>query len=323
MLAEHWLAIILKTKGEIFDMREDLGSGIGIRQNSSRMITLLRARAGVYAEVKVVQRFYFFFALALPVASLVVVFHAQKVKVWVGLVALVVGAVDVMFLDPWRKRRIKTAARIQEEFDCEVLSMPKNTFTAGANAAPEEIRRYADKFKKADSRKFENWYPQTVEDLPLPIARLVCQRTNLWYDSNLRETYRFALCFITVIYFLSLLAFFRQFTVAEFILVALIPFGPFFTWVAREYHRQGDTIALVNRLLSEIDRSLEKLAMLRGPKAEARARELQDAIFAHRSSSPLVSDFVYRLKRPSLEPLMQAGAIEFVARARSAAGATK
>jgi len=284
------------------------------------MITLLRARAAVYAEVKAVQRFYFIFALALPILSLVVVLHAQQIRVWVGLIALVIGAADVMFLDPWRKRRIKVAARIQEQFDCEVLLLPANAFTAGANVAPEEVSRYSKKLADEDSKRFENWYPETVQQLPLPVARLVCQRTNLWYDSKLRETYRRILCGVTAIYFLVLLAFFSQFTVAEFILVVLIPFGPFFTWVVREYHRQGDTIELVSRLLHEIDRSLGGLAKLRGPKADARARELQDAIFAHRSNSPLVSDLVYRFKRRSLEPLMQAGAVEFVDRTRRAGG---
>lgn len=120
---------------------------------------------------------------------------------------------------------------------------------------------------------------------------------------------------MTALYFAALLAFFLESTLIEVLLGLLIPFGPLFTWVVREHHRQGDTIKLVKRLLEEIDKSLSKLGgSHQTSKIGARARELQDAIFAHRSSSPLVSDLVYRWKRPKLERKMKLGAEAFVAR---------
>lgn len=105
----------------------------------------------------------------------------------------------------------------------------------------------------------------------------------------------------------------------ELILGLLIPFGPFFTWVVREHHRQGDTLKQVTRLLEEIDKSLETFVDAKGTaKADARARELQDAIFAHRAGSPLVSDLIYKFKRPKLEDKMKRGAEAFVNRVNAA-----
>lgn len=297
-------------------------NAIGERQNTDRMINLLRARARIYARVKGVQRIYFFFILALPVVSLVVAFHLNDAKPWVSLVALTIGAIDALFIDSWRKQRIKTAARVQEEFDCEVLDLPWNLFTSGKKVSAEEVSSFANPTHAAkDELRLQDWYPANVRSLPIHVARMVCQRTNLWYDSQLRETYRAALSLLAVFYFFGLLAFAWHFTVAEFVLVALVPFGPFFTWIVRENQRQSDTIALVSRLLSEIESSLDKFTQAQdSTEVQARSRELQDAIFAHRSSSPLVSDLVYRIKRPALETQMEAGAEAFLERVKRSMG---
>ncbi|WP_313928328.1 S-4TM family putative pore-forming effector [Pseudoxanthomonas sp.] len=298
-------------------------NAIGERQNADGMINLLRARKRIYGQVKLVQGAYFTFIFFLPIISLVVAFQLQAAKPWISLLALVVGAIDSMFIDSWRKRRIKTAARTQEQFDCHVLDLPWNQFTAGKRVSAEEVSKFANpKLPEPDELRLKDWYPANSRNLPPHLARLVCQRTNLWYDSQLRDTYRIALCGLAVVYFLSLLAFASNFTVIQFILVALVPFGPFFTWIVREYHRQNDTIKVVERLLSEIDNSLEKFTEAQDvADAQGRSRELQDAIFSHRANSPLVSDLVYRFKRPALEAQMQAGAEAFVDRVRRSMGA--
>lgn len=298
------------------DVAEDMSNGIGNRQNEAGMIKLLWARKQIFKRVKRVQGFYVLFTFALPAVSLIVALQFEGYKKWVSLVAIAVGALDALFFDAWRKEKIKLAARIQEQFDCYVLEIKWNGFAAGKKISPQKVEEYADATMDADARaKLENWYPEQSCAMPLQAARLVCQRTNLWYDSNLRNTYRTVLWSVTVVYFLFLLAFFINFTLVEFVLGLLIPFGPLFTWVVREHQRQGDTIKLVNRLLDEIDTSLDDLVdAKRSPKVDARARELQDAIFTHRSSSPLISDLIYKFKRPKLEIKMKNRAEAFVQR---------
>ncbi|HEL4101826.1 S-4TM family putative pore-forming effector [Stenotrophomonas maltophilia] len=293
---------------------EELSNGIEGRQNEPEMVKLLWARKQVYKRVKQIQGFYFAFTFALPVASLLIALHYAAYKPWVSLLAIAVGAADAMFFDSWRKDKIKLAARLQEQFDCYVLDIKWNSFAAGTRISPHDVEEYADATMDPTAQaKLQNWYPTQSCSMPLPAARLVCQRTNLWYDSKLRATYRTALWSLTSAYFLALVFFFRNSTLIEVVLGLLIPFGPLFTWVVREHHRQGDTIKLVSRLLGEIDKSLKDLTDLkRPPKVEARARELQDAIFTHRSSSPLISDLIYKIKRPRLEKRMQKGADAFV-----------
>ncbi|MBS0217726.1 MAG: hypothetical protein JSR63_06040 [Proteobacteria bacterium] len=300
-------------------------NNIGERQNSAPMIKLLRARRRVYGHVKGLQRVYFLIALVLPIISLVVAFNFDKAKPSLSLLALIIGALDAMFFDPWRKQKIKMAARLQEEFDCHVLEMAWNKFTAGARVSPEDVDAYGRELLKRDAEgQLKDWYPSDARRLPLHLARLVCQRTNLWYDSKLRRTYRTCLWAITALYFLALLMFGLDLPLSDFILAVLVPFGPFFTWVVREHHRQTDTIALVDRLTGEIEGSIDRLSNPESQEdAQARARELQDAIFAHRAGSPLVSDLVYKFKRRTLEEQMQAGASEFIARVTSASRAVR
>ena len=49
-----------------------------------------------------------------------------------------------------------------------------------------------------------------------------------------------------------------------------------------------------------------------------RSRELQDAIFNHRASSPLIFDWVYNLLRRRMEEQMNAGADQLVSELRTA-----
>lgn len=291
------------------------------RQNSAAMLKLLRARRRVYAWVKALQRGYFLVTLALPVVSLFVAAYYDEARPGLSLFALIVGALDAMFFDPWRKRQVKLAARIQEEFDCNVLDLEWNKFIAGAHVSPEDIEQYGGRPLDAKGEaSLKDWYPADARQLPLHLARLVCQRANLWYDSKLRRTYRFSLWLLTAVYLTALMIFGRDLPLSDFILAVLVPFGPFFTWVIREQHRQADTIALVDRLFSEIEASLAQFSR---PQSEdsARARELQDAIFAHRANSPLVSDLVYWYKRNELETQMQVAARDFISRLTRSAGA--
>lgn len=300
-------------------------NNIGELQNSAPMIKILRARRRVYAHVKGLQRAYFLITLLLPVVSLVVAINFDKAKAGLSLAALIIGALDAMFFDPWRKQKIKMAARLQEEFDCNVLDMAWNKFTAGQRVSPEDVDDYGRNPLKANAEKqLQDWYPSDACKLPLHLARLVCQRTNLWYDSKLRRTYRTGLWIITMLYFVALLLFGLDLPLSDFILAVLVPFGPFFTWIVREHHRQTDTITLVERLSGEIEGSIDRLSNPDSQEdAQARARELQDAIFAHRASSPLVSDLVYKYKRKTLEEQMQAGAREFIARVTNASRAAR
>lgn len=184
---------------------------IGVRQNTPEMIKLLWARNRLFARIKSIQAWYFGFTFVLPTASLLVALYYAEYKPWVSLIALLVGALDALAFDVWRKKQIKIAARLQEQFDCNVLSLKWNSFVAGTPVSTQDIEELAHAALDEEKRKnFVNWYPAEACAMPLHFARLVCQRTNLWYDSKLRSAYRTVLWCVAGAYFFVLLMFFLQ-----------------------------------------------------------------------------------------------------------------
>ena len=288
------------------------------KQDSAQALNLLRARRRTLDAVKRVQRVYFFIVMLLPIASVFAASFWMEAKLWVSAVAVLVTIIDFYAIDRWQKGNIKLSARLQEQFDCFVLSMAWNQFTAGKPVGAEEIFALSKRKLSAPIEKtFPGWYPVAVEKLPLALARLACQRTNLWYDARLRDHYaRWILGFeLVVVVALLIAGFALGASYSDFMLTKLVPFVPLVVWLERERRRHKDSEANLVRLLSEIDSSID--GFIPAPSdiaAEARSRQLQDAIFAHRSASPLVSNIIYKMRRPDMEEQMDVGAKQFIAR---------
>lgn len=113
---------------------------------------------------------------------------APDVRPYTAALALLVALVDVTLLDRVQRARLKLAAKIGEAFDCEVLSLPWNRFVAGRPAEPETVAEAASAWRGGDETLVD-WYPAAVGRAPLHLARIICQRTNLWYDAKLRRHY--------------------------------------------------------------------------------------------------------------------------------------
>ena len=231
-------------------------------------------------------------------------------------VALLIGFVEARFLDPWHKASLNTAAKLQEEFDCHVLRMAWNRFLVGRKVDPEDvIKETSKKLDPPEEEQFKNWYPQAVSQLPLHLARLVCQRTNLRYDGELRKRYRSFLIFgMGIVGLAGILASIAlNLSFASVVLAVLVPVAPLGLWVTRELNRQAETVQLLDKLKAEVE-TFWGMARDGAPEPEIGlcSRELQDAIYNHRVTSPLIFDWVYGLLRKRLEEQMNRGAEHWV-----------
>lgn len=285
-------------------------------QNQPKMLSLLRARSRIYSRAKRIQGTIVLVTLSLPVLSLAAATWFPAAKAFITLVALFIGLCEILVLDRWHKARMKCAAKLQEEFDCVVLDMPPNDFLVGGNVDHEEVFELSEKpFDEEGERRLRDWYPVVVDQVPLPVGRILCQRENLLYDSSVRKTYGAVLSWglAVVIVLLSLWSLAMDLKLEALILTVLVPAMPIITWALREKYRQGDTIDTLVRLKAESEKLWKSAAagMDEGAAAE-RSRELQDAMFSHRVSSPLVFDFLYRYRRNDLEAQMNAGAQHLV-----------
>jgi len=154
-----------------------------------------------------------------------------------------------------------------------------------------------------------NWYSPVVSHLSLPLARLVCQRTNPWWDSRLRKHYAAALKVLlgALGVFVLALGIHRGMTLDVFVLSILAPLTPAILWGARETRKNSSEADELQKLQAHIDERW-KIALsgsLSGDRLLADTIAIQDRIFYCRSKNPLVFNWVYWLLRPRQETTMR------------------
>ncbi|KVU68288.1 hypothetical protein WK73_24755 [Burkholderia ubonensis] len=166
----------------------------------------LRARSRNYRAAKVTQGIIVTLSVLLPIFGVLAGPHHPQVRPYVALSGLVLLLLETALIDRLQKDRMKRGAKLQEQFDTAVFGLPWNRFVAGARVEPEDVRALSAKpLTKAREKHFEAWYEPCVGQLPLHLARLVCQRTNISYDARLRRKYGGRLLVITLVFGVGLL----------------------------------------------------------------------------------------------------------------------
>jgi hypothetical protein len=292
------------------------------KQIQPRMLNLLRARTLIYRRAKNYQAIGLVISLGVPLVGLGAAAQLPASTPFIAFLALTFSYLDVLFFDPWLRTQLSIAAKLQEDFDCAVLGMDWNAFLAGSRVDPEQVFEDARRTLSAkDEQRLLDWYPLPVITLPLHLARLICQRTNIWYDSTLRKRYRMILLLgaVTLTLFVVIGALWIDATMTSFVLSALVPMTPIMIWALRERNRHAATCELLDRLNEDVKKLLEKSrAGATEQEISLRSRELQDAIYNHRVSSPLIFDWIYNRLRGRMEECMNASAQELVDQLRLA-----
>lgn len=166
-----------------------------------------------------------------------------------------------------------------------------------------------------DDRGLHDWYPVATGQAPLHLARIICQRTNLRYDSQLRRSYGTIVVSIAsaILLLLFLGGFVQDLKLSDWVLT-MAPSSPILTWATREYYRQNDTADSLEEHLRAA-KALWARALAGECDADhclARSREFQNAIYYRRASSPLIVPLLYRFKRLQLEDDMNEAAANFL-----------
>jgi hypothetical protein len=293
-----------------------MDNGIISRQNSPENIRLLAAQRGLYSRAKRLAAVQAFVAGLTPVVGAIAVAINPHLDVWSAFAGIVVAFLDTAWLDPRQSRLRNLAANVQEDFDCNVLQLPWNDALAGRHPSPEDIHEAAGGHTPSSAAPLEDWYPQAVAALPLYQGRLVCQRTNCWWDSKLRQ--RYSNWVVGTVSVLSACVFaiglLNGISLQKFVLAVMAPLLPAALWAAREWRRQSET-ALESDRRKEYSESLWD-QVVRGevaePEVSRRSRQLQDSILVRRRESAPVFDWVYRCLRRKHEEQMNVGAERMV-----------
>ena len=302
----------------------NLQNDIPTRQASHENRSLLRARHRNYRAAKVTQGLLVLVSIILPVIGVWVGPQLPEIRPYLALASLILLVMETALLDRIQRDRIKRGAKLQEQFDTDVLGLSWNRFVAGAPVEYEDVHRLSAKpLSEMREAHFQAWYEVCISRLPLHLARLIAQRTNISYDARLRRRYGDWLLTLTILFGVVLLytGLYKGLQFPELIMTLVVPFLPVLTWALRERTQQSNAAISLTNLNGEWDKIWTKaLGSADAAALMAESRSLQDAIYQHRERSPLVFDWVYSIFRSANEDEAHHAAEDLVRKAEKVLG---
>jgi hypothetical protein len=295
---------------------------ITVEQNKDRQLQRLAAQRKLYSTAKRIFGWQLFLSGLLTVIFAFFVVFDPSLKVLAVSWGILITLIDIFWLTPWQNRLKDSAARIQELFDCDVLELSWNDLKAGKRPDPELIKEQSEEYAKKPLKNapLENWYDHPeIDDLPIYVGRIACQRTNCWWDAKQRRSYATYVILIVTLIFIIVFGLSTKygFSMENFILKVLVPLSPVLLLGIRQYREQTDS---ANRLdkLKDYSESLWKDALSKKSKLEltTKSRNLQDELLEHRRKSPPIFDFIFKRLRNSYNDKMNFGLDELIRAAK-------
>lgn len=295
---------------------------ISNRQNNEQQIIRLGAQRQRYATAKRIFGAQLVLSGPIVVVLAVSVLFDPNIKSYAALYGIVITFLDITLFTPWQKSIKDSAARIQELFDCYVLQLDWNQLKVGKRPDPELIKEQSDNYQKRAAKMppLPNWYSVTVDQLPLHIGRIVCQRSNCWWDAALRR--RYASWLISIIIFISLCVLAASLKnglmLEDLVLKVLAPLLPLLVIGMRQFTEQREAAERLDKLKDYAEKLFND-AIDGKPESEMthNARLLQDEIFEHRKRAPLIFDKIYKYFQRNHEEQMNHGVVELVGDAKN------
>ena len=277
-------------------------------QNEQKQLERLAAQRELYSSAKKKHILQIILTVIIPVILAVASLIKTEVSVWAAIFGVGSFVVDIILIEPSIKILKTKAAKIQELFDCDVLQLLRSPLKVVDDITVEEVLvHYNAHIKiKRNSEKILNWYPD-VSHLPIDIARVLCQRTNCYWDSRLRVRYSNFLKYSAIFVFAGILIG-AILVNSSIITVTLIASGlvPFFQFCIKQCNDNREAAKRLNELVlfaqqlwnDTLNKSKTDI------QAYADSRRLQDEIFEHRTKSPLILNYYYDFFRDKDEVLM-------------------
>lgn len=287
-------------------------NNITYKQNEELQLQRLSAQRELYSSAK----YYYYGQLVLniviPIGVSLIALFENEFRLWAAGIGSTAVLFDLFLLERIIKSRKSKAAKIQELFDCDVLELPKSPLKVADDVTVEDvlIHYHAHSKIRSNIEKIKNWYPVIVKSVPLHIARLICQRSNCYWDQSLRKKYlRLVVGLgILAVAFLVVGGIIKRLLLLDFILMvnALMPL---FRFCIKQYYENRDGANRLKDLIKYMDGIWKgALSGEEDPGITEQSRRLQDEIFNHRTQNPLIPDFIYNWFRNADEKQMNKSA---------------
>jgi predicted pore-forming effector associated with SMODS systems len=307
------------------------GNAIPVLQNDEESLNLLAARSDRYACAFTVFSTQFVLAVAVPVILSLVQSLVPAMRSWATAYGVVIVLLIEPWLDRWQQRFREEAARVQERFDRRLFDLPWPRASLGSELSTADVSVWARRGRRrasgAERERWKNWYPVAAGEVPLAVARVICQQANAWWDSRQRGRSINLLRLGGFILGVALVAFAlltdpRLSVFVEHVLTV----APLVSWCLREAERHDRTVRARERVMEEATRLTEAAVSRSIDDAilEAAASDLQRDVYESRRDGPLMLPFIYDRVRDEQETAMCESADDAVRRYHAArAGETR
>lgn len=287
-------------------------------QNVQRRLELLAAQRQLYSDAKNLQMISVIISVPIVIAWSILVALFPILAVYAALWGIIATFLEILIFSRSRKSTQEKAAKIQQIFDCEVLQFNWARLNCGVRVEPETIIDASDRYKRKNLNftKLQDWYPVSVGQLPIHQARIICQRSNVWWDAQLRRRYSKWIIIILILLTVSvlLIGLIGGLTLEKFLLAVLVPLIPAFVFGLRQYIEHNESANMLDRLRENAETLVQEVISGRysTQDLEQESYSLQRQIYDNRRRSPLILDWLYSRLKKKDEEQMNKGAESLV-----------
>ncbi len=279
-------------------------NSILVNQNKPENIRKLKAQRQLYREAKrilIIQ-----IILTVPVTIIVSLLKLYlkdnfqiDISQYAALYGIGLSLIDIIFFNTMIGTYRTDAAKIQEEFDCDVYDMEWNKIFVEKKVGIEIINKYSKKYVSIEAAPLNDWYPIEINASSHRDSILICQKTNLYYDSSLRKKYKTASIVISIITLalLMIISLSTKTSVPNFLVQVILPFLPVFVLTFKIIVDHSKAI----KAAIDLHQTVGNIGNLHEAPSIHSLRKVQDKIYCHRKDGPLIPDFFYNKKRQKLE----------------------
>jgi hypothetical protein len=283
-----------------------------VRQNQPDMIRYLAAQRQLYDEEKrcKVGVYVLMAVSSLSIMAVVGLGFWPVTDPQIALLAFILAIMELGILHVIGHKR-DDAARIQELFDCELLQLEWNDILVDR---PDSllIQGAVDRFNKKPNHreaeaKLRDWYSRDfAPDTSLVQARLSCQKSNLYWDKDIRNEWKTVLIIslALVVVLTLILSEFLHWTIIDYFKGPFLLIVPLVVIVFKEILDQGLAYKRIDELERKADYLLQEIKHTDIDEADIieKSRQLQDEIYNHRKMDSTIPNFIYDRVRKRREP---------------------
>ncbi|RPF54428.1 S-4TM family putative pore-forming effector [Aquisalibacillus elongatus] len=272
------------------------------RQNEEKNILLLKAMRHTYNRAKKVYGIRMTIGVFIPISSIIFSLLNQygitgdfsSLFSILGLVWLPV----FYFLNQLENNEIGNGAKIQEEFDTNVFSLPWNKALVRTRISPEDIQEKAI-FYKGNISTLRDWYVG-LDSKHYLVNVLLAQRSNLMWAVSLKKRFSKLILIVSILYLIITVAYacFIDMSMQSYLMIIFLPsisvllYGVSTWW---ELRKQSNIIC---ELGEDIRIDCEKFVSNEIDLDITYCRQYQDAIYVYnRTNSVLIPEWLYWMRR--------------------------